>query len=88
VLLERSVERHLEAVDDLGSVLQMLPLGDLRTELTLMARWNLGARPAPGEAAQPALTAWSIGPSLKSSPGCVDASATPARTSPTSTPSR
>jgi AcrR family transcriptional regulator len=42
-VLERSLERHLEAVDDLGSALEMLPLGDLRAELTLMARWNLAS---------------------------------------------
>jgi AcrR family transcriptional regulator len=41
--LERAIERHLEAVDDLGSALEMLPLGDLRAELTLMARWNLAS---------------------------------------------
>ena len=42
-VLDRAVERHLEAVDDLGSALEMLPLGDLRAELTLMARWNLAS---------------------------------------------
>jgi AcrR family transcriptional regulator len=42
-VLERAIERHLEAIDDLGSALEMLPLGDLRAELTLMARWNLAS---------------------------------------------
>lgn len=42
-VLEQAIERHLEAVDDLGSALEMLPLGDLRAELTLMARWNLAS---------------------------------------------
>jgi AcrR family transcriptional regulator len=42
-VLERAIERHLEAIDDLGTVLDMLPLGDLRAELTLLARWNLAS---------------------------------------------
>jgi AcrR family transcriptional regulator len=42
-VLERAIERHLEAIDDLGPALEMLPLGDLRAELTLLARWNLAS---------------------------------------------
>ena len=42
-VLEQAIERHLEAIDDLGSALEMLPLGDLRAELTLLARWNLAS---------------------------------------------
>jgi AcrR family transcriptional regulator len=42
-VLERAIERHLEAIDDLGLALEMLPLGDLRAEVTLMARWNLAS---------------------------------------------
>jgi AcrR family transcriptional regulator len=42
-VLEKAIERELEAVDDLGSALDMLPLRDLRAELTLMARWNLAS---------------------------------------------
>jgi AcrR family transcriptional regulator len=42
-VLERAIERHLEAIDDLGTALDMLPLGDLRAELTLLARWNLAS---------------------------------------------
>jgi AcrR family transcriptional regulator len=42
-LLRQAVERELEAIDELGSVLDMLPLGDLQAELTLMARWNLAS---------------------------------------------
>lgn len=42
-VLEKAIERHLEAVDDLGAALEMLPLGDLRAELTLLARWNLAS---------------------------------------------
>jgi AcrR family transcriptional regulator len=40
-LLAAAVERKLEALDDLGPALEMLPLGDLRSELRLLARWNL-----------------------------------------------
>jgi AcrR family transcriptional regulator len=42
-VLEKAIERQLETMDELGSVLDMLPLGDLRAELTLMARWNLAS---------------------------------------------
>jgi AcrR family transcriptional regulator len=42
-VLEKAIERQLEAIDDLGSALEMLPLGNLRAELTLMARWNLAS---------------------------------------------
>ena len=40
-MLRCAIERELRAVDELGSVMDLLPLGDLRAELTLMARWNL-----------------------------------------------
>ena len=42
-LLRSAIERELHAIDELGSVMEMLPLGDLRAELTLLARWNLGS---------------------------------------------
>jgi AcrR family transcriptional regulator len=42
-LLRAAIERELRAIDELGSVMEMLPLGDLRAELTLLARWNLGS---------------------------------------------
>jgi AcrR family transcriptional regulator len=42
-LLRCTIERELRAVDELGSVMEMLPLGDLRAEFTLMARWNLSS---------------------------------------------
>src|SRR5918992_244976 len=42
-LLRSAIERELRAIDELGSVMEMLPLGDLRAELTLLARWNLGS---------------------------------------------
>src|SRR5919106_6180885 len=38
-----ALERQLAVVDELGSVMEVLPLGDLRAELTLLARWNLAA---------------------------------------------
>jgi AcrR family transcriptional regulator len=42
-LLRSAIEHELRAIDELGSVMEMLPLGDLRAELTLLARWNLGS---------------------------------------------
>jgi AcrR family transcriptional regulator len=42
-LLQSAIDNELEAIDELGSVMEMLPLGDLRAELTLLARWNLGS---------------------------------------------
>ena len=42
-LLRCAIEHELRAIDELGSVMDMLPLGDLRAELTLLARWNLGS---------------------------------------------
>jgi AcrR family transcriptional regulator len=40
-LLEAAVERHTEDLDQMQSAMDLLPLGDLRADLTLMARWNL-----------------------------------------------
>jgi hypothetical protein len=40
-VLRAAIERDLGAIDELGDVVAMLPLGDLRVELTLLARWNL-----------------------------------------------
>ena len=42
-LLRAAIEHELRAVDELGSLMDMLPLGDLRAEFTLMARWNLAS---------------------------------------------
>ncbi|MGB2850811.1 MAG: helix-turn-helix domain-containing protein [Solirubrobacterales bacterium] len=42
-LLEQAIERRLEAVDDLASAIEMLPLGNFRAELTLLGRWNLAS---------------------------------------------
>ena len=40
-LLAAAVERKVQSLDELGGALEMLPLGDRRAELTLLARWNL-----------------------------------------------
>ena len=40
-LLAAAIERKLETLDDLAPALEMLPLGDLKSELRLLARWNL-----------------------------------------------
>ena len=42
-LLRAAIERENEALGGLEAVLDMLPLGDLRAELTLLARWNLSS---------------------------------------------
>jgi AcrR family transcriptional regulator len=42
-LLRCAIDHELGAIDELGSVMEMLPLGALRAELTLLARWNLGS---------------------------------------------
>lgn len=40
-LLDAAVERHAESLDQMQGVTDLMPLGDLRAELTLLARWNL-----------------------------------------------
>ena len=40
-LLAAAIERKLETLDGLRPALEMLPLGDLKSELRLLARWNL-----------------------------------------------
>jgi AcrR family transcriptional regulator len=40
-LLDAAVERHVADLDQMQTSIDLLPLGDLRAELTLMARWNL-----------------------------------------------
>jgi AcrR family transcriptional regulator len=40
-LLEAAVERHIFEVRTMGNVVDLMPLGDLRAELTLLARWIL-----------------------------------------------
>ncbi len=40
-LLASAVERHLHEIESIGGVLDLMPLGDLRAELTLLARWIL-----------------------------------------------
>lgn len=36
------VERHLYELQTVGRIVDLMPLGDLRAELTLLARWVLG----------------------------------------------
>jgi AcrR family transcriptional regulator len=40
-VLDAAIERELAAIDELGSVLETPAPGDLRAELTALARWNL-----------------------------------------------
>jgi AcrR family transcriptional regulator len=40
-LLEAAIERELAAIDELGSVLDTRTRGDLKADLTALARWNL-----------------------------------------------
>lgn len=40
-LLEAGLERHLAAISDVGDDLALRPLGDLRSELTMLARWTM-----------------------------------------------
>jgi AcrR family transcriptional regulator len=40
-VLEAAFERHVAELDSLHSVMEMMPLGDLRAELTLLSRFGL-----------------------------------------------
>src|SRR6476619_7343798 len=40
-LLEAVVGQHTDVVEEMRSQLEVMPLGDLRAELTLTARWGL-----------------------------------------------
>ena len=40
-LLDAGLERHLASVEDVGAQLELRPLGDVRFEITLLARWLL-----------------------------------------------
>jgi AcrR family transcriptional regulator len=40
-VLEAAFERHVAELDSLHSAIELMPLGDLRAELTLLARWGL-----------------------------------------------
>ena len=40
-VLAAALKRKMRTLDELGSMLEMLPLGDLKAELRLIARWNL-----------------------------------------------
>jgi AcrR family transcriptional regulator len=48
-LLEAAIENELAAMSELSDALAMLPLGDLRAELTLLARWNLASLDRRGD---------------------------------------
>lgn len=40
-VLEAAIDRHVSVVEAMHSVMDFMPLGDLRAELTLLARWTL-----------------------------------------------
>jgi len=40
-LLEAALERHVSELEAVRSAIDLMPLGDLRSELTLVARWTL-----------------------------------------------
>jgi len=40
-VLEAALERHVAELDAMHSAMDMMPLGDLRAELTLLVRWGL-----------------------------------------------
>jgi AcrR family transcriptional regulator len=42
-LLEAALDRELAGMDELTHAIAMFPLGDLRAELTMLARWNLAS---------------------------------------------
>ena len=42
-LLEAALDRELAAIDELPHAMAMFPLGDLRAEFTMLARWNLAS---------------------------------------------
>jgi AcrR family transcriptional regulator len=42
-LLEAVLDRELAGMDELTHAIAMFPLGDLRAELTMLARWNLAS---------------------------------------------
>jgi AcrR family transcriptional regulator len=42
-LLEAAVDRELAGMDELAHAVAMFPLGDLRAEVTMLARWNLAS---------------------------------------------
>jgi AcrR family transcriptional regulator len=41
-LLAAAVERHIHELHTISNVMELMPLGDLRAELTLLLRWLLG----------------------------------------------
>src|SRR5919106_2208890 len=42
-LLEAALDRELAGMDELTDAIAIFPLGDLRAEFTMLARWNLAS---------------------------------------------
>jgi AcrR family transcriptional regulator len=40
-VLQAAIERHVAEIESVRSAMELMPLGDLRSELTLVARWTL-----------------------------------------------
>src|SRR5215210_4424533 len=40
-VLEAAFERHVAEIEAIHSAIELMPLGDLRAELTLLTRWGL-----------------------------------------------
>lgn len=40
-VLQAAIERHVSEIEAVRSAMELMPLGDLRSELTLVARWTL-----------------------------------------------
>jgi AcrR family transcriptional regulator len=40
-VLQAAIEKHVSEIESVRSALELMPLGDLRSELTLIARWTL-----------------------------------------------
>jgi AcrR family transcriptional regulator len=49
-LFEEGIERHIRGVEGVERVVDLLPIGDLRSELTLVARWLLAELASEREA--------------------------------------
>jgi AcrR family transcriptional regulator len=40
-VLQAAIEKHVSEIESVRSAMELMPLGDLRSELTLVARWTL-----------------------------------------------
>jgi AcrR family transcriptional regulator len=40
-VLQAAIEKHVSEIESVRSAMELMPLGDLRSELTLVARWSL-----------------------------------------------